>query len=68
MPDLTQPLYPALSVLRAQRHIKQYVLAAHVGISRHRLWMIETGQAKADPELRKRLAAALKVKIDDLGL
>ena len=54
-----------LAFWRAKRGMTQTALAAEAGISQSYLASLEAGKRKGDPALFKRLARALKVRIDD---
>lgn len=55
-----------LAFWRAKRGMKQKDLAAQVGISPSYAADLEAGRRKGEPALFKRLAAALRVRIEDL--
>jgi DNA-binding XRE family transcriptional regulator len=55
-----------LAFWRAKRGMKQKDLAAQVGISQSYAADLEAGRRKGEPVLFKRLAAALRVRIEDL--
>ena len=57
-----------IPVLRTERQIRQYLLAARAGLTRHRLWKIETRRSTPTRAESRAIAKALKVTIDALGL
>jgi DNA-binding Xre family transcriptional regulator len=55
-----------LAFWRAKRGVKQKDLAAQAGISQSYAADLEAGRRKGEPVLFKRLAVALRVRIEDL--
>ena len=74
-PDVRTGLVPAIHALaaptplafwRKKRGMTQASLGEAVGISQSYVASLETGDRKGDPSLFKRLADALKVKMEDI--
>lgn len=57
-----------LKVLRAERDVTQMDLAIEAGLSASRYWQIENGYTRATSKELARLARALRVAVEDLGL
>jgi DNA-binding XRE family transcriptional regulator len=56
-----------LAFWRRKRGLSEAVLADTSGLSREALARIEAGESTADLDILKRLAAALRVTVDDLA-
>ncbi|GAG09119.1 unnamed protein product, partial [marine sediment metagenome] len=51
-----------LKLMRVRRGLRQYQVAATVGIAPCRLSEIETGRRQPDPDLLERILAAIEVE------
>ena len=55
-----------LAFWRRKRGLTQKTLSQHIGVSQSYVADLEAGRRKGDPALIKRLAKALKVRMEDL--
>lgn len=55
-----------LHIVRAERRMTQTALAFKIKMGRYRYWQIENRYIEGTPVERARIAAALKVSIDEI--